>query len=174
MLSKPQISTKPLTTPAAPKLKGQEFTVHNGDHILLEIPSIGNSIKMILQSASGFLNTLLSVWVLAFALAPISTPTTNPSTATTVNSLCHYKGIWGLNTNHSPSSHFFPAFFFKSSPPLPRRFQRSSLFVKKNLGYSQSLSYLLILGCLKSREVGLWKPSYADTGRWLRKRVRVA
>ena len=122
--SEPPISPKP-STASAPELKGQEPTVDNGDNILLEIASIGDSITRILQSASDSSSTLTTPSS-ASALAPLPTPTT-----ITINSLPHHRAIWGPDPNLSPSSSSVPATSPYSSPAPPRRFQRSPFFGKK-------------------------------------------
>ncbi len=115
MPSEPPIFPKP-STASAPELKGQEPTVDNGDNILLEIASIGDSITRILRSASdssSTLTTTTSASASVLALIP---------TTTTIDSPPHHL---------SPSSSSFPATSSYFSPAPPKRFQRSPFFGKK-------------------------------------------
>ena len=122
--SEPPLPSKP-STASAPLLKGQEPTVDNGDNIILEIASIGDSITRILESASDSSSTL-------------TTPTPNKitSTPTTINSLPLDRAIWVPKPNLSISSSSFSSSSATSSyaysyPNPPKRFQRSPFFGKK-------------------------------------------
>ena len=135
MPSEPPLPTKP-STASAPELKGQEPTVDNGDNLLLEIATIGDSITRILKSASDSSThtpaltsapTSALTSTLTSALTPALTLTTITSTPT--------RAIWGPKPNLSLSSSSFSSTFSStfspSSPIPPKRFQRSPFFGKK-------------------------------------------
>ena len=120
--SEPPLPPKP-STASALELKGQKSTVDNGDNILLEIASIGDSITRILKSASDSSSILTA-----------TTPNTITSTPTTINSLPLDRTIWVPKPNlptSSPSFSYSSATSSYSSPNSPMRFQRSPFFGKK-------------------------------------------